>query len=206
MLGLLAISIISWTIIIQHGKYLRFIKVALDTFENKFWNSRDLTSLYTNYQQQDDSKSGLQKVFVAGFKEYIRVGASKNMSLTTDWINNVQRAMRVAHTEDLNRYEKHLNFLATVGSTSPYIGLFGTVWGMMHALQSLGNAKQMTIAMVAPGISEALIATALGLFCAIPAVIAYNRFAEIVSKIDQQYLMFQEEFSNLLSRQVPTLS
>ena len=147
----------------------------------------------------------MEKVFEAGYEEYLRLRQERRVN-TESIIPGVQRAMRVALTRETDRLEQHLNFLATVGSTSPYIGLFGTVWGIMSSFRALGTAHQATIAMVAPGISEALIATAMGLLAAIPAVIAYNRFSDQVERLETRYDNFREEFTAILERQIMSVS
>lgn len=201
MLLLLATSILSWVFIFQRGYYLKFIQTNLRTFEDKFWHTKDLTKLYTEVSQKGESKSaGLERIFGAGFKEYLTLCNKGDVDLNTQIIG-VQRAMRIASSREIDKLEKHLPFLASVGSTTPYIGLFGTVWGIMTAFHALSNVQQASIAMVAPGISEALVATAMGLFAAIPAVLAYNRYANQVERIINQYELFQDEFSSLLLRQ-----
>ena len=195
MLLLLGASITSWTFIFQRGFILKKARDAVLQFDEAFWSGQDLATLYQTYQRDGAEKQGLARIFKAGFGEYRRAkGSAYEMEA-------VQRAMRVATTKEMDSLEKHLSFLASVGSTSPYVGLFGTVWGIMTAFHALGNVQQATIAMVAPGISEALIATAMGLFAAIPAVLAYNRYTHVVERLYNQYETFQEEFSNILSHQ-----
>lgn len=196
---LLLASLISWIIIFQRGFFLRWAMKELIQFEDKFWSSADLTNLYKGIESKKD-KEGLARIFVAGFKEFIRL--RKRQGIEPDAImEGAQRAMRVAHSHVADELESNLSFLATVGSTSPYVGLFGTVWGIMMAFHALGNVQQATIAMVAPGISEALVATAMGLFAAIPAVIAFNRYNNRVARILNRYEAFEEEFSSYLYRQ-----
>ncbi|MBN1684610.1 MAG: protein TolQ [Gammaproteobacteria bacterium] len=200
MLLLLAASIASWTIIFQRGSLLKWAKQHLDDFEDRFWSAKDLTVLYNEIKEKEHPE-GIEKIFLAGLKEFVRL--QKRQGIHTDeMLAGAQRAMRVAYSRTMDDLENHLSFLATVGSTSPYVGLFGTVWGIMTAFHSLGQVQQATIAMVAPGISEALVATAMGLFAAIPAVIAYNRFANQIEKIQNRLEAFQEEFSNYLYRMV----
>jgi len=202
MLILAVLSAMSWTFIFQHGKFLRSLKQSIKTFESYFWASTDLTTLYSECQEIEEGHVGLANIFNAGFKEFINVSKNKLSKVSSkSLLDNVQRSMRIAQSKDIDKIEKHLNFLATVGSISPYIGLFGTVWGIMMSFHALRGVEQASIAMVAPGISEALIATALGLFAAIPAVISYNRFSDIAAKVEYQYITFQEEFSNILVRQ-----
>lgn len=200
MLLLLSASMISWFIIFQRWFCLRDAREQLSKFEESYWSCSDMTELYKTIAAKENV-DGIEKIFIEGSKEFGRL--RKKQGIHPDAIiEGAGRAMRVAQmhvTEDL---ERHLSFLATVGSTSPYIGLFGTVWGIMTAFQALGNVSQATIAMVAPGISEALVATAMGLFAAIPAVIAYNRYANLVERVMTRYEAFQEEFSSYLYRQL----
>ncbi len=200
MLILMAASIASWTIIIQRARLLRNTRREVDSFEQRFWSGVDLSQLYQQLASRQDELSGLSAIFYAGFHEFTRLKRQSGVS-STAVMEGVQRAMRIAQARDVDNLEKHLSFLATVGSTSPYVGLFGTVWGIMTSFRSLGTAQQATIAMVAPGISEALIATAIGLFAAIPAVIAYNYFANELERLTNSYDTFQQEFSNVLHRQ-----
>lgn len=197
MLILVTASIFSWTYILQRNFYLRDIRKSASQFEHSFWSGEDLTMLYTRHKGDVE---GMEAIFQAGYKEFNRFrkqpGADEALV-----IENTKRAMRVAQMREQDKLENHLPFLAIVGSTSPYIGLFGTVWGIMQAFRALANVQQATIAMVAPGIAEALIATALGLFAAIPAVIAYNRFITDIGRLVTRFDAFQEEFINILIRQ-----
>lgn len=200
MLILLAISIWSWTLILQRSRVFKKARRDIDKFEDAFWSGTELSKLYHDISQRPNRVSFIESIFQAGFKEYVRL--SKQVSLSAAGkLEGVQRVMRIAQNRASDELEQHLGFLATVGSTSPYIGLFGTVWGIMTAFQALGNVQQATIAMVAPGISEALIATAMGLFAAIPAVIAYNRYATEMEQLNNQYETFQEELSSIIYRQ-----
>lgn len=202
MLILLGASVFSWTIIISKWKLLRKAREGAEEFEKTFWSAGDLSDLYARVSRQERKigECGLENIFVAGFRDYVRL--RKDTELAPQIVmEGVQRSMRVALNRELDNLDLHLPFLATVGSTSPYVGLFGTVWGIMNSFRALGNAKQATLGMVAPGIAEALIATAIGLFAAIPAVIAYNRFSTEVDRLTNQYDAFFEEFSNLLQRQ-----
>lgn len=199
MLLLLAASVISWTLIFQRALIIKHARKCLDRFEEKFWSQTDISRIYAEGSDLQ-SHTGLEGIFRAGFKEYMRMRKSDANAENT--FDAVQRAMRIAQSREADNLEQHLPILATIGSTSPYIGLFGTVWGIMTAFHALGNVQQATISMVAPGISEALIATAMGLFAAIPAVIAYNRFANHVERLLHQYDTFQEEFSTILHRLV----
>jgi biopolymer transport protein TolQ len=200
MFILLSASIMSWVIIFQQGLYLRWAKRHLDKFEERFWKSTDLTQLYNELANKEDMQ-GLELIFLSGFREFAKL--CKKPGVGADAVlAGAQRAMRVAHMHVMDELEMNLPFLATVGSTSPYVGLFGTVWGIMTAFQALGHVEQATISMVAPGISEALVATAMGLFAAIPAVIAYNRYMNTVERLLNRYDAFEEEFSSFLYRQV----
>jgi biopolymer transport protein TolQ len=201
VMALLALaSIASWTLIFQRALFLKQAKADFKEFENQFWSGGDLNKLYSELIHHKDKLNGLASIFYAGFKEFMRL--SQQQIDTKTIIEGCQRAMRVAQAREQDKLEQHLSFLATVGSTSPYVGLFGTVWGIMTSFQALGAVQQATIAMVAPGISEALIATAMGLFAAIPAVIAYNRYSTEVERLANHYDTFQEEFSNILQRQI----
>lgn len=200
MLVLLAASLASWMIIFRKRTMLNRATARAEEFEEKFWSGSELSKLYDGLSRGDHAHSGLERVFEAGYQEFTRM-LSRGVNADAV-VAAAQRSMRVAATREMERLENHLNFLATVGSTSPYIGLFGTVWGIMSSFRSLGSAQQATIAMVAPGISEALIATAMGLFAAIPAVIAYNRFTNQVERLAVRYDNFTEEFAAILQRQI----
>lgn len=202
MFILLVASIVSWSMILQRGFILRRSRKLLTQFENKFWSGIDLSKLYADLNREQNQYSGLASIFHAGFREFMRLHQQVG-DVPAIIMEGVQRSMRIAYSEQHQQLEKHLDFLATLGSTSPYIGLFGTVWGIMTSFQALSASQQTaTIAMVAPGISEALVATAMGLFVAIPAVIFYNRYAHQIQHILYNYHRFQEEFSNILYRQV----
>ncbi len=196
---LLIISIMSWTIIFQKMRALKRAKEEAMAFENRFWSGSDLATLYRDVNANEDSQ-GLENIFKSGFKEFVRLrkqGGIEAMAV----LEGSQRSMRVELSREIDALENKLPFLATVGSTSPYIGLFGTVWGIMNSFRALGNVHQATLALVAPGIAEALIATAMGLFAAIPAVIAYNRYSNDVERLIARYTVFMEEFSSILQRQ-----
>lgn len=200
MVLLLVISIISWGQIIAKWRFLKATREEVDAFEDRFWSGIDLVELYKQLTKQPGEASGVAALFEAGFGEFIRLrkqGVQDPMAV----VEGTQRSMRGALNREVDELETNLSFLATVGSTSPYIGLFGTVWGIMNSFRALGSVQQATLAMVAPGIAEALIATAMGLFAAIPAVIAYNRFASDVERLVSRYETFLEEFSTLLQRQ-----
>jgi biopolymer transport protein TolQ len=199
MLILVLASVISWAIIFIKYKILLAARDKANTFEELFWSSEDLTPLYTRITGKRYEPAGMEKLFQAGFKEFAKLRSQSNID-PESVLSGAQRAMRVASNREIEYLETNLSFLATVGSTSPYIGLFGTVWGIMTSFQALGSVQQATIAMVAPGISEALIATAMGLFAAIPAVIAYNRYSNDVERLINRYETFQEEFSSILHR------
>jgi biopolymer transport protein TolQ len=200
MLILLAASVVSWSFIFQRSFFIKAARRAVAAFEDQFWSGSDLSKLYDGLTKRNARLDGLESIFHAGFREYSRLHQRAHVN-TDALMAGVERAMRVANARELDKLESHLPFLATVGSTSPYVGLFGTVWGIMTSFQSISAMQQATIAMVAPGISEALIATAMGLFAAIPAVIAYNRFNSEVERLANTYDTFQEEFSNILYRQ-----
>jgi len=193
-------SILSWTMIFDRARVLRKAARVAGEFERRFWSGGDLSALYRDLGQDDKHLTGLAAIFRSGFKEYVRLRKGEDGDPMAV-IQGAERSMRVALSREMDRLEANLAFLATVGSTSPYIGLFGTVWGIMNSFHALGNVKQATLALVAPGISEALVATAIGLFAAIPAVIAYNRFAYRVERLNNRYEEFMEEFSTLLQRQ-----
>ncbi len=202
LISLLLISIIAWTMIFQKWRVLKKAKDEANLFERRFWSGADLVDLYKALAQRKDAE-GMASIFEAGFREYAKL--HKQPGIEADAVlEGAQRAMRVTLNREVDRVESGLPFLATVGSTSPYVGLFGTVWGIMNSFRALGQVEQATMAMVAPGIAEALIATAMGLFAAIPAVIAYNRFSYSVERLEARYDGFMEEFSNLLNRQVHT--
>jgi len=199
MVSLLLLSVISWAMIYDRSRSLSKATTDGNTFEQRFWSGLDLGKLYSDLTTRNKVPSGMEHLFVAGYREFARL--RKQEATSPDAVmDGTHRAMRVAYSRETDKLEVHLSFLATVGSTTPYIGLFGTVWGIMNSFIALGSVKQATLAMVAPGIAEALIATAMGLFAAIPAVIAYNRFTHKLQKIETQYENFVEEFSGILHR------
>lgn len=198
---LLTASLASWTMIFRKRGQLGAARRAADDFEDRFWSGKDLLSLYNKITSRRQSPAGMERIFEAGFKEFARLRKQANIEPAAV-LDGTQRAMRVALSREIDTLETHLSFLATVGSTSPYVGLFGTVWGIMNSFRALGNVQQATLAMVAPGIAEALIATAVGRFAAIPAVIAYNRYSNDVERLVNRYGTFLEEFSTILQRQV----
>ena len=199
MLLLAVASVVSWALIFQRWFALNRVQREIDDFEDEFWSGIDLNELKAELDGQEDTLTGIESVFVAGFGEYGRLAGQTDTDPDAV-MQNVQRAMRVALTREEERLGRHLPFLATVGSTSPYVGLFGTVWGIMNSFRSLANMTQATLAAVAPGISEALIATAMGLFAAIPAVIGYNRFASRVEGMMKRYEAFADELASILHR------
>ena len=204
VMAVLAASVVSWMIIFAKRTMLRRIDKRSKEFEDKFWSGADLGQLYDRIASEKKVNEGLETIFEAGFREFTRLREEKRVSPDT-LAEGAQRAMRVALTREVDRMEHRLDFLATVGSTSPYVGLFGTVWGIMHAFFALAGVQQATIAMVAPGIAEALIATAMGLVAAIPAVIAYNRFSNQVYRLEVRMDNFKEEFAGILHRQARRL-
>ncbi|KJF88827.1 protein TolQ [Photobacterium phosphoreum] len=200
MLILLGMSIASWAMIIKRSQVLKSAERNAVQFEDRFWSGVDLSQLYQEVQQRKDELSGSERIFYSGFKEFARLHSS-NGRVPEAVMEGTGRAMRVSLSKEVDELETNLPFLATVGSISPYIGLFGTVWGIMTAFIALGAVKQATLAMVAPGIAEALVATAMGLFAAIPAVMFYNRLTNKVTKLEHTYATFMEEFSSILHRQ-----
>lgn len=196
MLLLLATSVTSWTLILQRAWYFKRQTQQYDAFHERFWDSDDLSKLYTEVSSDPSEQQGMAAIFYSGFKEFMRVRKQGNIELEP-----IQRVMQISHAKEAESLEQHLPLFASVGSIAPYVGLFGTVWGIMTSFQALGHAQQATIAMVAPGISEALVATALGLFTAIPAVIAYNRYTTRANSLLNRYDLFQEELVALISQQ-----
>jgi biopolymer transport protein TolQ len=199
MLILLGFSVACWAMIIQRRQALNSAKQQLKEFEDKFWSGADLSKLYNEVSAKNEIQ-GIESLFIAGFKEFARLRKS-HIDNPQTIVDATHRAMRVALSREVDNLETHLPFMATVGSISPYIGLFGTVWGIMNSFIGLGAVQQATLAMVAPGIAEALIATAMGLFAAIPAVMAFNRFSHKVEKLENSYGNFMEEFASILQRQ-----
>lgn len=199
MAMLVLASFISWIFIVQKHFVLNRAMSRADKFEDEFWSGGNLRELYIRVKD-DKRKGGMARIFEAGFKEYLR--QSKTTSNPDRLFDSTHRQMRITLSREIDALETNLNFLATVGSTSPYIGLFGTVWGIMNSFRALGGLQQATLNMVAPGIAEALVATAMGLFAAIPAVIAYNRFSSKLDRLINRYSTFLEEFSTLIQRQI----
>jgi biopolymer transport protein TolQ len=200
MLALLGASVLSWVIIVVKHKYLKTAREEALKFEDQFWSGINLADLYTRTKRNTADQSGMARIFEAGFAEYLRI--RKRAATSTEMmLAGVQRSMKVALAREEDRLDSNLSLLATVGSISPYVGLFGTVWGIMRSFTALGSVQHASLAMVAPGIAEALIATAMGLFAAIPAVIAYNSYAERVDRLAGSYENFAEEFATILQRQ-----
>ncbi|MCL4155803.1 UNVERIFIED_CONTAM: hypothetical protein GTU68_020390 [Idotea baltica] len=199
MLILLLASIMSWALIIGKSRQIRRAKLSAEEFEEEFWGSSDISGTYSQLTMRRGTLDGLERIFEAGFSEFGRL--RRKTSNDEVIMDGSGRAMRIAVSREADIVEQHLPFLASVGSVSPYIGLFGTVWGIMNSFTALGNVQQATLAMVAPGIAEALIATAIGLFAAIPAVVFYNRFATEIDRLLNRYENFSDEFSTVLQRQ-----
>ena len=199
MLLLLGASLMSWSIIFTKRRLIRRTRDASDEFEAAFWSGGDLNTLYRSATRAKGGSIGMANIFEAGFREFNRALQAGGNS-TDKVVEECRRAMRVAQMREVDRLEQGLATLATIGSTSPYVGLFGTVWGIMGAFMGLANVQSATLAVVAPPIAEALIATAMGLFAAIPAVIAYNRYADKVVRLEYRYDGFTEEFSSILQR------
>ncbi len=203
MLLLLLASFFSWFLIFKKSAQLKRLTAEANGFESDFWSASDMNRLHHDWAGNGREVEGMAAIFVAGYREFSRLSQKRGMG-RAETIEGVQRAMRVEMNREIDELELHLPFLATVGSTSPYVGLFGTVWGIMNSFRSLGAMKQVTIATVAPGIAEALIATAMGLFAAIPAVIAYNRLATTADNLSSRYEIFMEEFVSIVNRQFET--
>jgi biopolymer transport protein TolQ len=200
MAGLLIASLASWTVIFGKLFGLRRTRAANETFEREFWAGKNLNDLYHDAAKKPES-APMERIFASGMREFMKL-REKRVADTGALLDGARRAMRASYQREMDTIESNLSFLASVGSVSPYVGLFGTVWGIMHAFIGLSNLQQVTLATVAPGIAEALVATAIGLFAAIPAVIAYNRFSRDIDRIAIQLETFIEEFSNILHRNV----
>jgi len=197
---LVAVSFMSWMFIFQKWFSIRRAAAQSDKFEREFWSGNDLNALYQGAVNNRHSIGSLERVFEAGFREFAKLRGQRGTD-TSDMVDGARRAMRATFQREMDFLERHLSFLASTGSVSPYVGLFGTVWGIMHAFRSLANVQQATLAQVAPGIAEALVATAIGLFAAIPAVVAYNRYSHDIERLANRFESFMEEFSNILHRQ-----
>ena len=200
MLVLVIASFVSWTMIFRKRMSLGRARRSADRFEDEFWSGEDLVSLFNRMSRPQAEAEGMSRIFQTGFSEFAKLRGQNGIDARVV-LEGTQRVMRIELSRQVDFLERHLSFLATVGSTSPYVGLFGTVWGIMNSFRALGNIHQATLAHVAPGIAEALIATAMGLFAAIPAVIAYNRYASDVERLHNRYDNFIEEFSAILQRQ-----
>ena len=201
MAMLLLASLFSWYYIFIKLFVIRRASRLADDFEKEFWSGADLNELYQRAVNSRKAAGSLERIFEAGFREFAKL-RSQRTSEPSVMVDGARRAMRATYQREMDHLESHLAFLASTGSVSPYVGLFGTVWGIMHAFRSLSNVQQATLAQVAPGIAEALIATAIGLFAAIPAVVAYNRFSHDIDRLAIRFESFMEEFSNILHRQV----
>jgi biopolymer transport protein TolQ len=200
MAGLLAISIGSWTIIFRKAFTIRAARRSTEEFEADFWSDRDLGTLYQQVRADTRDRGAMARIFESGMSEFLKTRQQKPGDVAA-MLDGSRRAMRAAFQREMDGLESSLAFLASAGSVSPYIGLFGTVWGIMNSFRGLANVQQATLAAVAPGIAEALVATAIGLFAAIPAVVAYNRFAHDLDRLSSRFDSFIEEFSNILQRQ-----
>jgi len=199
---LLLISLASWTSIFSKGLAIRRARRETESFERRFWSGSDLVQLYQVATNPNHKTVALERIFEAGMGEFLKLRGTRAGEVDRQaLVNGAQRAMRAGYQREMDNLEARLAFLASAGSVSPYIGLFGTVWGIMHAFTNLSSLQQATLASVAPGIAEALIATAIGLFAAIPAVVAYNRFAHDIDRLANRFETFMEEFSNILHRQ-----
>lgn len=202
MLILVGISIMSWTYIFAKKMAIKRAQTQTRRFEDDFWSGGDLSMLQQSVSSRRDEQGALARIFDAGMTEFMKARRNQPNNDSSGVLDGARRAMRAAYQREMDSLESHLNFLASAGSVSPYIGLLGTVWGIMHAFLGLSNMQQATLAAVAPGIAEALIATAIGLFAAIPAVVAYNRFTHDIDRISIRFDSFVDEFLNILQRQV----
>jgi biopolymer transport protein TolQ len=200
MLLLMAVSFLSWTFIFSKWIAIRRARVQTEQFERDFWSGNDLNLLYQGAVNARHTIGSLERIFESGFREFSKLRNQRGNDASA-LVEGAERAMRATYQREMDHLERHLSFLASTGSVSPYVGLFGTVWGIMHAFRSLANVQQATLSQVAPGIAEALIATAIGLFAAIPAVVAYNRFSHDIDRLAIRFESFMEEFSNVLQRQ-----
>ena len=201
MLLLTLVSLTSWYWIFRKAFAIRDARVKTDRFERDFWSGGDLNALYQSAINDRHHSGALERIFEAGYREFTKLRGQR-ITDATAVVDGARRAMRATYQREMDGIDSHLAFLASVGSVSPYVGLFGTVWGIMHSFRGLSNVGQATLAAVAPGIAEALVATAIGLFAAIPAVVAYNRFAYEIDRLSSRFESFMEEFSNILQRQM----
>lgn len=200
MVLLIVVSFMSWMFIFQKWFAIRRAGRQTELFEREFWSGNDLNALYQGAVNNRHTIGSLERIFEAGFREFAKLRGQRGTD-PSDMVDGARRAMRATFQREMDFLERHLSFLASTGSVSPYVGLFGTVWGIMHAFRSLANVQQATLAQVAPGIAEALVATAIGLFAAIPAVVAYNRYSHDIDRLANRFESFMEEFSNILHRQ-----
>ncbi len=205
MLLLLLVSVTSWAAIFRKLFSLRRVKSLNDEFEREFWSGTSLNDLFSAAAQNAKLSGPMERIFASGMREYQKL-RERRIGDAGTLLDGARRAMRASFQREMDAIETHLSFLASVGSVSPYVGLFGTVWGIMHAFTGLGALQQVTLATVAPGIAEALVTTALGLFAAIPAVVAYNRYARDIDRVAIHMETFIEEFSNILQRNLGALS
>ncbi len=197
---LLVVSMFSWWFIFRKMFVVRDAMRRTDQFERSFWSGADLGTLYQAAASSRNNAGSMERIFESGFREFVKLRKQTGTNLAV-LMDGTRRAMRATYQREMDHLESHLSFLATVGSVSPYVGLFGTVWGIMNAFRGLANVGQATLAHVAPGIAEALVATAMGLFAAIPAVIAFNHFVRHIERLSIRFDSFMEEFSNILQRQ-----
>jgi biopolymer transport protein TolQ len=201
MLLLVIVSFMSWMYIFSKWFAIRRARSQTERFEREFWGGNDLNLLYQGAVNNRHSIGSQERIFESGFREFVKLRNQRPTGDASDMVDGARRAMRATYQREMDHLERHLAFLASTGSVSPYVGLFGTVWGIMHAFRGLANVQQATLAQVAPGIAEALVATALGLFAAIPAVVAYNRYSYLIDRLSIRFESFMEEFSNILHRQ-----
>ncbi len=198
---LVVVSFMSWLYIFSKWFAIRRARSQTERFEREFWGGNDLNLLYQGAVNNRHTIGSQERIFESGFREFVKLRNQRPTGDPSDMVDGARRAMRATYQREMDHLERHLAFLASTGSVSPYVGLFGTVWGIMHAFRSLANVQQATLAQVAPGIAEALVATALGLFAAIPAVVAYNRYSYLIDRLSIRFESFMEEFSNILHRQ-----
>jgi biopolymer transport protein TolQ len=201
MLLLVIVSFMSWMYIFSKRFAIRRARSQTERFEREFWGGNDLNLLYQGAVNNRHTIGSQERIFESGFREFVKLRNQRPTGDASDMVDGARRAMRATYQREMDHLERHLAFLASTGSVSPYVGLFGTVWGIMHAFRGLANVQQATLAQVAPGIAEALVATALGLFAAIPAVVAYNRYSYVIDRLSIRFESFMEEFSNILHRQ-----
>ncbi len=201
MVLLLAVSLMSWYYIFRKLFAIRQVRRETEEFERTFWSRPDLNALYQSAVNSRHRTGSLERIFEAGFRDYVKLKGQARIPDSAELVDGARRAMRATYQREMDYLEAHLAFLASVGSVSPYVGLLGTVWGIMQSFRGLANVAQATLAAVAPGIAEALVATAIGLFAAIPAVVAYNRYSHDIDRLSIRFESFMEEFSNILQRQ-----